>query len=291
MPNEKSEIILYHTDDLQTQIEVRVEEESVWLTQAQMVTLFDTTKQNVSLHINNIFKERELEKLATVKYSLIVQKEGNRLVQRKIEIYNLDVIISVGYRVKSQRGTQFRIWANRVLKDYLLKGYAVNQRFMNIENRLTEHEKALQKHEEKIEFFVRTALPPVEGIFFDGQIYDAFHFVENLIKSAKKSIILIDNYVDDSVLKMMSDKGKNVKVKIYTQQISQALELAQQRFNEQYGNLAITAFSFSHDRFLIIDETTIYLIGASLKDLGKKWFGFAKLDSASLPELLNRLPK
>ncbi len=290
MKDERSEIVLYRTDDLQTQIEVRVEEESVWLTQAQLGELFQTNRTSILRHIKNIYQTKELDELATCAKIAQVRQEGRRIITRQIPYYNLDVIISVGYRVNSIRGTQFRIWANRVLKDYLLKGYAVNQRFMNIEKQLTEHEKVLQKHEEQIEFFVRTALPPVEGIFFDGQIYDAFHFVGDLIKSAKKSIILIDNYVDDSVLKMMSDKEQQVQVHIYTKQVSQALELAQQRFNEQYGNLTVMSFSFSHDRFLIIDKETIYLIGASLKDLGKKWFGFAKLDSASLPDLLKRLP-
>lgn len=187
----QGEIILYQPDS-EVKLEVRLEEETVWLTQAQMVELFNSSKQNISLHINNIFKEGELEQEATVKDYLTVQKEGNRKVKRKITCYNLDVIISVGYRVKSIRGTQFRQWANRVLKEYLLKGYSVNRR-------LTELERTVAEHSKKIDFFVRTSLPPVEGIFYDGQLFDAYKFATDLIRTAKKSILLIDNYVDESV--------------------------------------------------------------------------------------------
>ena len=195
---------------------VKLEDESVWLTQAQMVELFQASKQNVSLHINNIFKEGELQKIATVKEYLTVQKEGNRFVKRKIEYYNLDVIISVGYRIKSIRGTQFRQWANKVLKDYLLKGYAINRRVEQLE-------KTVARHEEKINFFVHTSLPPVEGIFYNGQIFDAYAFVTRLIKSAKKSIVLIDNYVDESVLLMLAKRNAKVKVWIYTAKIQEVI--------------------------------------------------------------------
>ena len=199
-----------------------------------------------------------------------------------VDFYNLDVIISVGYRVKSQRGTQFRIWANKVLKDYILKGYAVN-------NRIERLEKKVSEHDEKIDFFIRTSLPPREGLFFDGQIFDAFEFVQKLIKSAKKSIVLIDNYVDDSVLTMLADKRKGVSAAVYTKTIAPPLKLAAEKFNSQYGKLTINAISFTHDRFLILDEAEIYLIGASLKDLGKKWFAFAKLDADNIPEIMKRL--
>lgn len=185
---EINEVILYQPEET-FKLEVRLEDETVWLTQQQMAELFQTSKQNISLHTGNIFKEKELPADSTVKYSLTVQQEGNRKVKRNVAYYNLDVIISVGYRVKSQRGTDFRIWATKVLKEYLLKGYSINRRIEQLEKTVTEHS-------EKIDFFVRTSLPPVEGIFFEGQIFDAYAFAAKLIKSATKTIILIDNYVD-----------------------------------------------------------------------------------------------
>lgn len=266
----QGEIILYQPDS-EVKLEVRLEEETVWLTQMQMAELFQTSKQNVSLHTNNIFKEGELEQEATVKDYLTVQKEGNRNVKRKITCYNLDVIISVGYRVKSIRGTQFRQWANSVLKEYLLKGYSVNRRLTELEHTVAEHSK-------KIDFFVRTSLPPVEGIFYDGQLFDAYKFATDLIRTAKKSILLIDNYVDESVLLMLSKRNNGVKADIYTQTISSRLQLDLNRHNSQYPPIKIHAYKKSHDRFLIIDGTDVYHIGASLKDLGKKMFAFSKLE-------------
>ena len=257
-----------------------MEEETVWLTQQQMTMLFETTKQNVSLHINNIFKEEELSPISTVKEYLTVQQEGNRIIKRNQKYYNLDVIISVGYRVKSQRGTQFRIWANKVLKDYLLKGYALNQRLIRIENQLENQQTILAEHSEKIDFFVRTSLPPVEGIFFEGQVFDAHVFVSDLIRSAKKRIILIDNYIDDTVLKLLDKRSPSVKATIYTKQISPALQTDINLHNTQYEPIDVQVFEDSHDRFLMIDET-VYHIGASLKDLGKKWFAFSKMDISS----------
>ena len=273
------EIILYQPNE-NVQLEVRLEEETVWLTQQQMTMLFETTKQNVSLHINNIFKEEELSPISTVKEYLTVQQEGNRIIKRNQKYYNLDVIISVGYRVKSQRGTQFRIWANKVLKDYLLKGYALNQRLIRIENQLENQQTLLAEHSEKIDFFVRTSLPPVEGIFFEGQVFDARVFVSDLIRSAKKRIILIDNYIDDTVLKLLDKRSPSVKATIYTKQISPALQTDINLHNTQYEPIDVQVFEDSHDRFLMIDET-VYHIGASMKDLGKKWFAFSKMDISS----------
>ena len=267
---EQGEIILYQPDET-VKLEVRMEDETVWLTQAQMVELFCSTKQNISLHINNIFKEGELAEKATVKEYLTVRTEGNRNVKRKITCYNLDVIISVGYRVKSVRGTQFRIWANSVLKEYLLKGYSINQR-------LSELEKTVALHSEKIDFFVRTSLPPVEGIFFDGQIFDAYKFATDLIKSAKDSIVLIDNYVDESVLLMLSKRNPGVSATIYTQKITAQLQLDLDKHNDQYPPINIRTYRNSHDRFMIVDDKEVYHIGASLKDLGKKLFAFSKLE-------------
>jgi len=211
--NNQGEIILYHTQDNQTALEVRFEDDTVWLTQTQMVDLFNSTKQNISLHINNIFKEGELMQISTVKEYLTVQMEGLRKVHRKIFLYNLDVIISVGYRVKSQRGTQFRIWANKILKEYLLKGHVLNQRVDKIERKLIEHD-------QKFELLIKTSLPPHEGIFYDGQIFDAYDKVSSFIKEAKSSIILIDNYIDDTVLTLLTKRNKGVTTTIYTQKTS-----------------------------------------------------------------------
>ena len=219
--------------DSEVKLEVRLEDETVWLTQAQMAMLFQTTPQNVTIHIRSIYKEEELDKTSTCKDSLQVRFEGSRQVQRIQKFYNLDVIISVGYRIKSKRGTQFRIWANKVLKEYLLRGYSVN-RLRDVErrvdDRLAEHEHRLNQIDSKIDFFVRTSLPPVEGIFYDGQIFDAYKFASDaykfasdLIKSARKSILLIDNYVDESVLLMLGKRAPGVTAEIYTQSISRQL--------------------------------------------------------------------
>ena len=266
---DQGEIVIYKAfDTTEFQIEVRVEDETVWLTQTQMVNLFNATKQNISLHINNIFNEGELQRNSVVKEYLTTASDGKRY---KTNFYNLDVIISVGYRVKSQRGTQFRIWANQVLKDYLLKGYLINHRIDKIENKLLEHD-------QKFDLIINTHLPPKQGIFFDGQIFDAYIFVTNLIKSASSSIVLIDNYVDESVLVLLSKRNSNVAATIYTTNISAQLKLDLKKFNAQYPKVEIKIFTKSHDRFLILDNNTVYHIGASLKDLGKKWFAFSKIE-------------
>jgi len=279
-----NEIVLYQVDDLPERIEVRIEDDTVWLSQQQMAELFQQTKQNISLHINNCFKEGELVKTATVKESLTVQKEGNRNVKRKIEYYNLDVIISVGYRVKSKQGTQFRIWATNVLRDYLLKGYVFNQRMNRIENTV---ENLVNKVQE-IDFQIKSAELPEQGLFFDGQIYDAYKFAADIVKKAESSIMLIDNYVDDTVLTLLSKRKKNVKVIIYTTAISKQLHLDVEKHNKQYPGAEVKLFRQSHDRFLIIDEKTLYHIAASLKDLGKKWFAFSRMDSLC-NEVLHKL--
>jgi hypothetical protein len=267
--NNANEIVLYQADEA-VRLEVMLGDETVWLTQVQMVELFDSTKQNISLHISNIFKEGELSRDATVKDYLTVQKEGDRTVRRTVKYYNLDVIISVGYRVKSQRGTQFRIWATNVLRDYLLKGYAVNHSVDDLKYRVTNLE-------EKFDFFVKTALPPVEGVFYEGQIFDAYEFASKLVKSAKKRIVLIDNYVDESVLMLLSKRKKTAVATIYTTKITKVLQLDVDKHNKQYSPIAIKKISGVHDRFLIIDEK-VYHIGASIKDLGSKLFGFSKME-------------
>ena len=281
--NDKNEIILYQPDET-IKLEVRMSEETVWLTQQQMTILFETTKQNISLHINNIFRERELEKNSVVKDYLTTAADGKNYRTR---IYNLDVIISVGYRVKSKRGTQFRIWANSILKDYLLRGYALNNRLECIENQLENQQKQLADHQQKIDFFVRTALPPVEGIFYDGNMLEPFAFVNKLIRSARKRIVLIDNYVDETVLLRLAEREENVQAKIYTQRTSPSFNVALAQHNNQYAPIDLSIFTQSHDRFLIIDQE-VYHIGASIKDLGKKWFAFCKMELQA-DEIMERL--
>lgn len=263
---EQGEIILYQPDET-IKLEVRMEDETVWLTQAQMAELFQTTRNNITLHIRNIFKENELVENSVCKESLRTAADGKKY---RTNFYNLDVIISVGYRVKSIRGTQFRQWANKVLKEYLLKGYSINRR-------LSELEKTVASHSEKIDFFVRTSLPPVEGIFYDGQIFDAYKFATDLIKSAKTSLVLIDNYVDESVLLMLSKRNPRVSATVYTQRITPLLQLDLNKHNDQYPPINMRTYRNGHDRFLIIDDREVYHIGASLKDLGKKMFAFSRL--------------
>jgi hypothetical protein len=280
----RDEIIIYQADETSTSIEVRIEEETVWLNRQQISTLFERDVKTIGKHINNVFEEGELDKSSTVANFATVQNEGGRKVERQIEYYNLDVIISIGYRVKSKRGTQFRIWANKVLKDYLLKGYAVNQRFERLENDVHNIKSKLGK----IDFQIKTNLPPKEGIYFDGQIFDAYVFANDLIRNAKETIILIDNYIDDSVLLMLSKRNKNVKTIIYTSNLTKEIRLDLKKYKSQYPDVEIRMFSKSHDRFLIIDNKDVYHIGASLKDLGKKWFAFSKINF-EVQDILKRL--
>ncbi len=276
----QGEIILYQPDK-EVKLEVRLENETVWLNRLQLAELFARDVKTIGKHINNALKE-ELADMATVAKFAIVQNEGGREVTRHIEFYNLDMILSVGYRVKSNRGVEFRRWANQVLKEYLLKGYSVNQRLKSLEEKvdtkLLQHEKQLDYLTDKVDFFVRTSLPPVEGIFYDGQIFDAYKFATDLIRTAKRSILLIDNYVDDSVLLMLSKRNEGVAATIYTHTVSNQLNLDIQKHNSQYPRIEVKTYKQSHDRFLIIDNTDVYHIGASLKDLGKKMFAFSRLD-------------
>ena len=271
----QGEIILYQPDEA-VRLEVRLEDETVWLTQAQIAELFQRDRTVITKHINNVFKEKELEEKSNVHFLHIANSD------KPVKFFSLDVIISVGYRVKSVRGTQFRQWANKILKEYLLKGYSINQRLNDMEyrmnNKFFQIEKTIAEHDAKIDFFVRTSLPPVEGIFFDGQIFDAYKFATDLIKSAKCSLILIDNYVDESVLLMLSKRNSGVSATIYTHKINAQLQLDLNKHNDQYPPIEARTYKSSHDRFLIIDNTEVYHIGASLKDLGKKMFAFSKLD-------------
>ena len=271
---EQNQIILYRPNDT-ISLEVRLENDTVWLTQEMMSDLFQRNKSTISRHIKNIFQEKELLEESVVAKFATTASDG-KIYQ--VDYYNLDVVISVGYRVKSIRGTQFRQWANKVLKEYLLRGHALNYKFELIEEQLKEHRAILDKHEDKIDFFVRTSLPPIEGVFHNGQIFDAYKFATDLIKSANKSLVLIDNYIDESVLLMLSKRKSGVTADIYTYPISQTLRQDLQRHNRQYSQINIHNHTTSHDRFLIIDDIEVYHIGASLKDLGKKLFAFSKLN-------------
>jgi hypothetical protein len=282
------EIVMYQPDET-IRLEVRVENETVWLTQQQMAELFLTTKQNVSLHVNNIFREDELTKSSVVKESLTTAKDGKRY---KTKMYNLDVIISVGYRVKSKRGTMFRQWANRVLKEYIIRGYVINQQLKMLQERMEskflDYDYKLNDMQNKIDFFVRSSLPPLEGIFYDGQIFDAYAHIISLIKQARQSIILIDNYINVDTLTMLSQRTANVSATIYTRQLSQQQQLDIRRHNQQYPPINICTTQHNHDRFLIIDDV-VYLFGASLKDAGKKLFAYIKMQETSSQELINRI--
>ncbi len=286
--SQENEIILYQPDST-VKLEVRLENETVWLTQAQMTELFQTTRNNITIHIRNIFKEGELDESSVCKESLLTAADGKRY---KTKYYNLDVIISVGYRVKSLRGTQFRQWANKVLKEYLLKGYSINQRLLHMENRidyrLSEHDSQIKELSNRMDFFVRTSLPPREGIFFDGQIFDAYTLMCDLVRSAKTRIIMVDNYIDDTVFRQLDKRASGVKATIFTPVIDKTLKQDLKRHNAQYAPIEIKTYRKAHDRFLIVDDT-VYHVGASFKDLGKKLFAFSKMEAMAADELIERL--
>ena len=275
---QQGEIILYQPDE-SVRMEVRIEDETVWLTQAQIAELFETKRQAITKHLKNIFQSGELNENSVCSILELTASDGKSY---KTKTYNLDAIISVGYRVNSKNATLFRRWASQVLKDYLLKGHVINQRISNLEQRVDakflSYDMQLTRLNEKVDFFVRTSLPPVEGIFFDGQIFDAYAFATNLIKSAKNSLILIDNYIDENTLLMLSKRTTGVDATIYTQRITPELQLDLTRHNNQYPPINIRTYRQAHDRFLIIDRSDVYHIGASLKDLGKKLFAFSKMD-------------
>lgn len=276
----KNEIILYRPDELAEHIEVRIDEETVWLNRQQIAKLFGRDVKTIGKHINNVFAEGELIRNVVVANFAITTQHGaipGKTQTVSVEHYNLDVIISVGYRVKSKQGTQFRIWANKILKDYLLKGYAINKRMDRIEDNV----ESLKNKVNEIDLQIKTSLPLREGIFFDGQIFDAWKFVSDIIKTAKTSIHLIDNYVDETVLILLSKREKAVKAYIYTQKISKQFRLDIEKHNAQYEKIEVREFSKSHDRFLIVDNRDVYHIGASLKDLGRKWFAFSKMEWAA----------
>lgn len=279
----KNEIILYKPNELAEHIEVRVdgEKDTVWLNRQQIATLFNRDVKTIGKHITNALQE-ELQGISVVAKFATTATDGKTY---QTEHYNLDMILSVGYRVKSKQGTQFRIWANRILKDYLLKGYAINNRMNRIEDNL----EMLSNKVTQIDLQINTHLIPTQGVFFDGQMFDAYTLAAKIIKTATKSIVLIDNYIDEDTLTHLAKKSKGVKVHLLTKTIGKQLQLDVQKANEQYGNFTLQTFAKSHDRFLIIDGKEVYHLGASLKDLGKKWFAFSKMDKSSVQSILNSI--
>jgi hypothetical protein len=274
----KNEIILYRPNEAAEHIEVRLENETVWLNQEQISHLFQRDQSVISRHISNVFREEELDEKSNMQKVHIANSD------KLVAFYNLDVIISVGYRVKSKQGTQFRIWATTILREYLLKGYAINQRVDRIENNLEN----LSKEVSKISLQLKTNELPTQGVFFDGQLFDAYELISKIIRSATKEIILIDNYIDESVLIHLSTRAANVEAILYTQKITAQLQLDLAKHNAQYPGIQIKTLKTAHDRFLILDRKELYHIGASLKDLGRKWFGFSKLNEF-LPTILEKL--
>ena len=287
---DKGEIVVYQPDEI-TRLEVRLKDETVWLNRQQIAQLFGRDVKTIGKHINNALTE-ELSDIPTVANFAIVQQEGARWVTRYVEHYNLDMIISIGYRVKSPKGILFRRWANTILKEYLMKGAVINQRIASLESRMedkfAQYDHKLYEHSKKIDFFIQSSLPPKQGIFFDGQIYDAYTFVADLVRKATRRIVLIDNYIDDTVLTMLSKRADGVEATIYTGNISKQLQLDIDKHNAQYPPIEIRTFSKAHDRFLIIDDA-VYLVGASIKDLGKKWFGFTLMENTDAKELMRRM--
>ena len=288
MEKTENEIILYQPNETM-KLDVRVQQETVWLTQQQIAQLFGVKQPAISKHLKNIFDSGELDENSVHSILEYTAADGKSY---QTKFYNLDAILSVGYRVNSRNATLFRQWANKVLKEYLLRGYSVNQRLMlmedRIDRRLSEHDHQLLQLTEKVDFFVRSSLQPTEGIFFDGQIFDAYAFVADLIRKAKKRIVVIDSYIDDSVLVQLSKRNPGVTVDIYDGRISDQLRQDTERHNRQYPGVTLHAYNKAHDRFLIIDEE-VYHIGHSLKDLGKKLFAFSKMDVMTGTELLSKL--
>ena len=278
------EIVLYQPDDT-IRLEVRMDDETVWLTQAQIATLFGVKQPAISKHLNNIFRSGELDESAVHSILEYTATDGKLY---KTKFYNLDAILSVGYRVNSINATIFRKWANNVLKEYIISGYSVNQRFEQLEKTVNKQGEEIAEIRNKVDFFVQTSLPPRQGVFFDGQIFDAYRFVSDLVRKADRRIVLIDNYVDDTVLALLDKRKEGVSATIYTKSITDQFLLDIKRHNEQYTSIEVKQFNKAHDRFLLIDDE-VYHIGASIKDLGKKWFAFALMNDLVADKFLEML--
>ena len=293
MTASENQIVVYQPNET-VRLDVRLENETVWLTQGQMATLFGCSSDNIGLHLKNVYAVGELVREATTEEFSVVRMEGARQVRRNVTCYNLDAIISVGYRVNSILGVKFRQWATKVLHDYLLRGYSFNARMNQLEDkmdrRLAQHDQAIVDLKEKVDFFVQTQIPPVQGVFYDGQLWDARALVLKLVAGAKRSMILIDNWATPETLDLFAKKRKGVKVTIFTSEHYDKKHVPHRKisdadiktFNTQYPKLAVRYNETFHDRFLIIDDKELYLIGASLKDLGRKCFAFTKLDPGEI---------
>ena len=277
----KNEIIFYQPNGMVNHLEIKLNDDTVWLNRQQLAILFDRNIKTIGKHISTILRE-ELKGLSVVANFATTAADGKVY---HVEHYNLDMVISLGYRVKSSHGIQFRIWANEVIKDYLLKGYAVNNRM----NRIEDQMESMKNKVDQIDLQLHTQLIPTQGIFFDGQVFDAYALCSRIIRSANKRIVLIDNYIDESTLVHLSKKREGVTVLLLTKTTNKQLQLDLQKANEQYGGFELKSFHKSHDRFLIIDDQEVYHLGASLKDLGKRWFAFSKLDKSSVDGLLNMI--
>ena len=277
-----NEIILYQPDS-SFSLEVRIDNETVWLNRNQIAALFDRDVKTIGKHINNALKE-ELYGISVVAKFATTASDGKTY---QVEHYNIEMITSIGYRVKSSRGVLFRAWANQVLKDYLLKGYSINQRFLDLESRidrkLYNQQKQIDNLTDKVDFVINSSIKPKEVVIFEGQIWDAHNFATNLIKDAKERVVLIDNYIDNTVLTQLDNRGYGVKAIVFTGKVSPQLKLDIERHNQQYTVIEVKKVKGIHDRFLVIDNE-MYHLGASLKDLGKKLFAFIKMETS--PESL-----
>lgn len=286
----KDEIVLYRPDEHAEHIEVRIDEktETIWLTQQQIADLFGTQRPAITKHLGNIFKTGELDEKVVSSILEHTTPHGaikGKTQKAKVNYYNIDAVLSVGYRVNSAKATQFRIWATRILKDYLLKGYAINNRM----NRLEDNFENLKNKVEQIDLQINTHLIPTQGVFFEGQIFDAYELASRIIRSASKSIVLIDNYIDETTLTHLAKKNNGVKVHILSKTVNKQQNLDIKKANAQYGNFEIKTFTQSHDRFMIIDNKEVYHLGASLKDLGRKWFAFSKMEAKSVENIMNEI--
>ena len=292
----ENQIVVYQPNET-VRLDVRLENETVWLTQEQMSMLFGRDQSVIARHIGNIFKEGELDKKVVYAKFAYTTRHGaipGKTQTTEAGFYNLDVVISVGYRVKSLQGTRFRQWATSVLKEYLLRGYSVNLRMNQLEDamhrNLAKQNERIVALEEKVDFFVQTQTPPLQGVFYEGQLWDACSLVEKLIGRAKKEIVLIDSWVGPSTLDMLAKKRKGVKVEMVTSPRGNKLAASDiEKFNAQYGGLEVKTSTAFHDRFLILDGKELYLIGASLKDLGRKCFGFTTLDNSNIPDIIEKI--
>ena len=281
-------VVIYHVAE-NINLEVRVADDTVWLSQAQMAMLFGVKENTVTYHIKEIYKIRELEMKATARKIRVVRQEGNRTVNRYIDFYNLDMILSIGYRVNTVSGIQFRHWASGVLKEYMFRGYALSPHLVQLEQHIKRHDLQISDINQRIDKIVQTALPPKAGLFFNGETFDAYVFVADLVRSAEKDIRLVDNYLDESVLLLLGKRQAEVGATIYTERITNQIQTDISKYNTQYPPVTIKEMGKVHDRFLIIDQQHFYNFGASFKDLGKRLFVVSKMEEPAVTEALMKV--